>query len=102
MTDAYLYEIRSIDEELKRLRDRTRNLNSLKKQAQERLYNLCIDRGIEIIDGKSIEKLRPKEKVVRVPKKQRDSNIIQTLREIGVPDPVSLYDQLKVIQKGVE
>lgn len=101
MTDAYLYEIGKIDEELKRLRERTRYLNSLKKRAQEKLYKLCIDNGIEDIGGKKIDRLKPKEKVAKIPKKQRDATVIQTLRDIGVPDPISVYENLKIIQKGV-
>lgn len=96
---AYVNEIKSIDNELARLRVRIKELNQQKNLAQSRFYAYCTKHNIEELNGIKVAKCAPKQSVPRKTEKQKKRDIVEKFREIGVQDPESFYKEIKSLQK---
>lgn len=95
---GYVYEIQSIDKELKRLNQHIRNLREQKKRAETDLYNYMDRHNIEQVEGIKIQKIRPKERKKVKPKKQREQDAINHLRRMGFSFPEKFYKELKSVE----
>lgn len=99
----YVKAIESIKGEMKRLGDRQRILREERKKTEFRLFQWMRARGYQDFEGYKLEKLKPKEMVpvLRKKKKEKVADAINLFRDIGVSDPVGLYQEFLATQKNV-
>jgi hypothetical protein len=96
--DAYIKEIRSIDNEIKRLATHTKGLREQRAKNMNSLYIYMSNNKIDKIgEGKgaiTIKQCGPRDNKKKMkPKKQRREDSIEKLRERGIPDPESFYEE---------
>ena|SRR5207253_7788400 len=98
--DGCVSEIKSIDTELCRLRDRIKLLTSEKLVAQKRLYDYMHARGLKTYDGILIEKIAPKGTLIpRMKQSEKKAAAIKLFEEVGIGEPFSFWDKLQQSQK---
>lgn len=99
---AYVYEINSINDELSRIAQRSKELRAQKKVAETRLADYMESRGLEEFQGIKLAKIRPAKRMMGkiLPKPKRRAMAINILAEQGIPDAVALWEQLEEIQKA--
>ena len=93
--DAYIREINSLDQEIKRLNARLKILRNQKKDKQKLLYKYMIKNKLESYGGKTIASIRPRDTIHRKTEKQKKQEAIILLREAGIEDPESFYNEFK-------
>lgn len=96
--DAYIKEIHSIDTEIKRLAVHTKGLREQRAKNMNSLYIYMSNNKIDKIgEGKgaiTIKQCGPRDNKKKMkPKKQRREDSIEKLRERGIPDPESFYEE---------
>jgi hypothetical protein len=98
--DAYIREIKSIDEALKRLNDHAKLLRDKKKKACTHLYNYMYYHNVNEYQGYKQNKLAPKEKTPRKKAKEKREDAYRFLRDAGVIDPEEFWKSLQATQKN--
>ena len=96
---SYINEIKSIDNELLRCRNRTKILTDQKNKAKLRLYEYMIQHHLDELDGIKIATITPKEKPKRKPAAQKKADAVRVLYDAGLMDAESVYDQIRNSQK---
>lgn len=99
---SYVNEIKSIDAELKRLRERSSKLREQKQKAQSALYFFMKNNRHETYEGFKIDALAPKPKKSRKSAKQKKADAIVLFQETGIPDPENFWNSLQSTQKSTE
>lgn len=107
MSEPYLKEINSIDNELRRLNTRSKTLRSQKMRAMTGLYTYMKSHNLEKVgEGKSaitIEKCKSQSihrtKRKAKPKARKREDAIGLFRNIGIPDPETFYSEFEKTQK---
>lgn len=97
--DAYVREISSLDNEIKRLNGKLRTLRDQKKTKQDLLYKYMIKNRIEKYNGITAKSIRPREHRPRKPESEKKSDAIDLFTQIGVENPEELYKEFKLTQK---
>lgn len=97
--DAYVREISSLDDEIKRLNGKLRTLREQKKTKQDLLYKYMMKNRIEKYSGITAKSIRPREQRPRKPESQKKSDAIDLFTQIGVENPEELYKEFKLTQK---
>ena len=97
--DAYIREIESIDEALKRLNTRVKELKAKKQLSRERLYRWMESHHTEEYKGYSARKLAPRPKSVRKRAKEKKADAMRLFSEVGITDPEEFWDALQATQK---
>ena len=100
--DSYVRQVQSIDESLTRLNHKVKELRKKKKEAEERLYVWMQRNGHEKYDKYTIQKLQPKPKSKRKPKKEKRQDAIKLFSDIGIDDPESFLQEFERTQKYIE
>jgi hypothetical protein len=95
-----VHQLDKIDAEMKRLSTKQKVLRDQKKKHIANLITFMEKNKLESIGDYTLEKLKkgstkPKLK----PKAERMRDVYQVLNNIGVSDPVSLWDMLQVAQR---
>jgi hypothetical protein len=105
MAERYLYEINSIDTELKRVTEHTKALKLQRSKAMSGLYSYMTSNNLQKVgEGKNaitINKCAPKIKKKTKPKKYKRDDAINLFRDAGIPDPESFYLDFEKTQKSV-
>lgn len=100
-SDSYVREIKSIDEEIKRVNAHLKRLREQKNQAKSRLYTYMKKSNTVKCQNISIKSVAPRVKKVRVPKKteaQKRKDAILFFEKVGVPDPKDFYEEFAQTQ----
>ena len=97
---SYVKEINSLDEEIKRLTSRLKDLRSQRKICSEKLYAYMEKNNIESINqGKiKLNKIKPKDRKKTRPKKERTQETIKLLRDAGIPNPSAFFNQIETLK----
>lgn len=93
--DAYIREINSLDQEIKRLNARLKLLRTQKKDKQKLLYKYMIKNKLESYGGKTLSSIRPRDAVHRKTEKQKKQEAIILFREAGIDNPEEFYKEFK-------
>jgi hypothetical protein len=98
----YVKSIKSIDEEMTRLRNRMQELRTEKLRIEERLYRIMAKNGVKEYGGVKIDKIKPKIKGEIIKRKKADKvhDAVTLLSNIGVPDPEGTFAELMATQKN--
>lgn len=99
--DAYIREIESIDEALKRVNKHAKELRAKKNASRERLYKWMEHNHVEEYKGYTTKKLAPKPKIKRKKPKEKKESAVRLFSEIGVDDPEALWEAFLETQKPV-
>jgi hypothetical protein len=99
--DAYIREIESINDALKRLNTHAKTLREKKKVTTNHLYSWMKNHDIDEYNGIKIEKIKPKEKKFRKKEKDKKEDAIRLFTEIGIPDPEGFWSEFRETQKGI-
>lgn len=99
---SYSHSLKSINEEIKRLNQRLASLRIEKMNTERRFKKWQRMNGLDEYDGYKREKLcknddRPK--MARLKKQEKVDVAVRLFREVGVPDPEGLYNELVEVQK---
>jgi|WetSurMetagenome_2_1015567.scaffolds.fasta_scaffold449112_1 hypothetical protein len=97
--DAYVRNIDSINESIKRHNGQLKILRTKKLESQERLAIYMEKHGIEEYKGYKLAKIKPKQKLPQKKKKEKKSDAIKLFSEIGVDDPEALWEEFQRTQK---
>jgi hypothetical protein len=97
--EAYVRQIGSIDEALKRLNEETRTLRKQRGIAKQRLHDWMKKNGHEEYQGYKLAKIAPKPKVPRKKAKEKKEDAMRLFRDIGVNDPEELWVEFLRTQK---
>ena len=98
---AYAEEINNIENEMKRLRKRLKQLRELKKNPIRALHRYMVANNLKNYKGIKIEKIAPPP--LKIPKKtptQKKNDALVFFRNSGVGDPETFYQQYLLTQKG--
>lgn len=96
---SYANALKSVNSELKRLKDEAKRLKVEKVNTERRLYRWLKANNETSFEGFTLEKLKPKAPVKRKKKADKINDGIALLREIGVPDPETFYEEFLKTQK---
>lgn len=91
--DSCIREIKSIDEELKRLSIKSKMLRNQKKEKQKILYQYMLKHKLQEYKGVKITKVKPLPK--RKTEKQKKAESIEMFRKAGIPNPEKFYLEYK-------
>jgi len=96
---AYVREIKSVDDELKRVNKKAKDLRTQKRKAQDRLYAYMEKNKLETYEGITKKSIKPKEKAPRKSKTQKKEEAVILFSQAGVKNAERLYDQFLEMQK---
>ena len=99
MSDGYITQLASINDTLKRLTSKVKDLKRQKKDIEERLRRWMEKNGYEECEGYKLTKLQPKPKAPRKKKADKKRDAIQLFADIGIDDPDELYEKLRETEK---
>jgi hypothetical protein len=97
---AYVYEIRNIEAEIKRLSSRASELRKKKHQCEENLYNYMVAHNLQKVENINISKVTPKQ-TFRKNKTEKKRDALRLFRDIGIPDPEGFWKDFQSTQKVV-
>jgi len=97
---GYSYEIKSIQNEIKRLNSHIKNLREQKRKSEEHLYKYMKNRNLEEFEGIKIKNIEPKPKKKRLTKKQKKMEYISCFQQEGINDPEGLWNKLENTTKN--
>jgi hypothetical protein len=102
--EGYLYELNTIDTELKRINEHAKNLRLQRTRVLGALYRYMCSNNLEKVSyGKkdiTLKQCTPREK--RGPtksKKEKKHAALELCREVGIPDPERFYKEFEDTQK---
>lgn len=98
--DAYVREINSIDQELKRTNARLKILRKQKRDKQALLYKYMIKNNLDSYKGKTLSSVRPRDHYTRKSETQKKQESIVLFREAGIENPEEFYLEYKERLKG--
>lgn len=98
--DAYVREINSIDQELKRTNTRLKALRKQKKDKQVLLYKYMIKNNLDSYKGKTLASVRPRDHYNRKTETQKKQESIILFRDAGIENPEEFYVEYKEKLKG--
>lgn len=107
-SDSYLYQIKSIDDELRRLNAKTKILREQRRKQLTGLHQYMkshnleqVGTGKEIITFQKCDTLVNKQKRVKLkPKNQRKAEELELLKDVGVSNAAEFYEKLEKARKG--
>lgn len=91
--------LRQLDAELVKANGRVRALRELKAKTTTEIYNFMTRFSINELDGIRIEKVRPKEKVLRKPKAEKEADAVDLCFRTGIPNPETFLRMLEATKK---
>ena len=97
--ESYAAEIERLDDEIKRLNTRVKNLKEQRKERRTLLYNHMEKNGIQKCKKITINSVRPKEQTKRKPESQKKQDAILLFQEVGIENPEKFYQDFKETQK---
>jgi hypothetical protein len=97
--ESYVKQIESINAELKRLNARRRILLQQKREQEQYLYKHMKSNNIEKYKGYTQDKIAPKDKVKRKPRKEQEKDGVKYFEEHGFTDPKRAYDEFTFTRK---
>lgn len=100
--NGYIAEINSISVELKRLELKTKQLREQKRVAQGRLYDYMYQNDLKEYGGITAKSIAPKPKKNTKTKEEKKDDAIALLRENGIPNPDSFYEEFLKTQKPTD
>ena len=95
----YVAEMQNIDEELRRMRARSRQLQVRKKVLAQTLHDFMHRHNYAEFKGVRLKSIAPRPRRRRKPKREKRRDGVTLLRDIGVPDPERFYDQFSNTQR---
>ena len=95
----YVDEINNIENEMKRLRKRLKQLRELKIGPSKALQRYMDTNNLKIYKGIKIEKITPTPKILKKPPSQKKKDALRFFREAGVGNPETFYHQYLLTQK---
>ena len=101
MSESYVRELDSINNELKRIRSHVKQLTIQKKIAEKRLYDYMKRNNLEKCGNYNIKKITPKPKVPRKTQKQKKQDAINLFKMKGIENPEKLFEEFKNTQKSI-
>ena len=97
----YVTELANLDNEMKRLRARLKELRALKIKPRAALYHYMKTHNLQVYQGIRIEKVAPPQpKRLRKTPTQKKTDALLFFRNEGVGDPEKFYQQYLLTQKG--
>ena len=96
--EAYVREIKSICEEIKRSNTRLSTLREQRKYKQSLLYKYMVDRGLEKFEGITINSISPKAPKPRKPEVEKRKDAVELFRQAGISNPEDFYTEFKTTQ----
>lgn len=104
--EGYMFELNSIDIELKRINDHAKNLRLQRTTILNALYRYMSSNNLEKVSyGKreiSLKQCAPKEKRGPTkPKKEKKREAIELFRNEGIPNPEKFYEVFESTQKPI-
>lgn len=97
---GYVYEIKSLRKEIKRLNDHLSVLRSQKRTAEGRLYNYMVKNNLNKYEGITLGSIKPNsEKFPRKRKSDKKRDAIQLFRDTGINDPETFWNQFLETQR---
>lgn len=103
--EGYLYELGTIDTELKRINDHAKNLRLQRTRVLGALYRyMCANNLDKVSNGRkdiTLKQCTPREKKSggTKPKKQKKQDAIELFRDAGIPNPERFYEEFEGTQK---
>ncbi len=97
---VYAAELANIENEMKRLRARLKELRALRQKPAEALYRYMAGRNLSLYQGIRLDKIAPRP--VGAPRKtpsQKKRDALEFFRNAGVGDPETFYKQYLLTQK---
>jgi hypothetical protein len=103
--EGYLYELNTIDTELKRINEHAKNLRLQRTRVLGALYRyMCSNNLDKVSYGKkdiTLKQCTPREKRgPTISKKEKKKNALELYREVGIPDPERFYKDFENTQKA--
>jgi len=99
--EAYVREIKSLNDEFKRSNDRLKSLREQRKFKQTLLYKYMVEHNLEKYEGITINSIRPRDPIKRKPEAIKRKDAIELFRQAGINNPEDFYAEFKITQKGV-
>jgi hypothetical protein len=99
--NAYLRQIKDIDDALKRANKQVKTLRDKKKDVMNKMYTWMNNKGIESYGDVTVQKLAPRPRAKRKPAKQKRTDAINLLQTIGVDDPEAFLEEFEKTQKYI-
>ena len=99
MATAYVREINSIDQELKRLRAHIKELTTQRLRAQTHLHQYMVRHQLDEVEGIKLTKITPKPKTIRKSLKEKKQAALELCLEVGINDPDLFWEQWQKTQK---
>lgn len=96
---AYASEISAVDRELKRLRERMKQLRKQRETAAKPLADFMVKNGFAEYAGVKLTKIQTKAYRPRKKEVAKKYDALELFRATGIPDPEGFYAQYKETQR---
>lgn len=97
--EAYVREIDSLTDEIKRLSLHLKQMREQKKVAQRHLYEYMARQNLEKFQGHTLKSVQPRKPIPRKPKPAKKEDAIKLFRQAGIPDPEDFFKEFEATQK---
>ena len=96
---AYVKEIKSLTDEIKRTNDRINGLREQRKSKQKLLFKYMEEHELEEYEGITINSIRPRDSIKRKPEVEKRKDAIELFRQTGIGNPEEFYLEFKNTQR---
>ena len=99
--DAYVREIKSLSNEIKRSNERLNTLRKQRKSKQLLLFKYMEEHNLEKYEGITINSIRPRGPIKRKPEVEKRKDAVELFRQVGIGNPEEFYIEFKNTQRLV-